>query len=212
MNVTPPDTESDGTLFGGVTDWYQEPRGRSLCFVLEIFNERHAPNTESDGTLFGGVTDWYQEPRGDLQHLVHFDIESWFLQWDSLSLMVDNDSSSSSSSETSLDSSADTLSDSASSHSSSDHSLPASSSGTRPSHHFCSLVPSTHHSSTDFERPSYDSSSASPSRKRSRPAASRSNGIEIDLEIQAEIDECIAYADALRDRGIDVRVVVAAID
>ncbi|GJR01444.1 reverse transcriptase domain-containing protein, partial [Tanacetum coccineum] len=33
-----------------------------------------------------------------------------------------------------------------------------------------------------------------------------------DPEIQAEIDECIAYADALRDRGIDARVVVAAID
>nr|GFA68902.1 phospholipase-like, aminotransferase-like mobile domain protein [Tanacetum cinerariifolium] len=40
----------------------------------------------------------------------------------------------------------------------------------------------------------------------------RSNGIEIDPEIQAKIDECINYANALRDRGIDVRVVVAAID
>nr|GEV17440.1 hypothetical protein [Tanacetum cinerariifolium] len=185
----------------------------------------------------------------------------------------------------------DALSDSASSRSSFDHSLPASSSGTRPSHHFCSLVPSTHRSSTDFERPSHDSSSASPFRKRSRsPAASvplssprpgalsyahadllpspkrikspesetdledcsedsfelyvprevgfgvdfkdkstkpsrsrgtdlemdvdvkRSNRIEIDPEIEAEIDECITYADALRDRGIDARVVVEAID
>ncbi|GJR62682.1 hypothetical protein Tco_1504844 [Tanacetum coccineum] len=35
---------------------------------------------------------------------------------------------------------------------------------------------------------------------------------DIDLEIQAEIDECIAYADTLKDRGIDVRVVVEAID
>ncbi|GJR96691.1 hypothetical protein Tco_0268865 [Tanacetum coccineum] len=33
----------------------------------------------------------------------------------------------------------------------------------------------------------------------------RSNGIEIDPEVQAEINECIAYADALRDRGIDAR-------
>ncbi|GJW00270.1 hypothetical protein Tco_1555521 [Tanacetum coccineum] len=40
----------------------------------------------------------------------------------------------------------------------------------------------------------------------------RSDGIDIDPEIQAEIDECIAYADALRDRGIDARVVVEAID
>ncbi|GKC65998.1 hypothetical protein Tco_1098596 [Tanacetum coccineum] len=35
---------------------------------------------------------------------------------------------------------------------------------------------------------------------------------DTDQEIQAEIDECIAYADALRDRGIDARVVVEAID
>ncbi|GJS51096.1 hypothetical protein Tco_0624458 [Tanacetum coccineum] len=35
---------------------------------------------------------------------------------------------------------------------------------------------------------------------------------DIDPEIQAEIDECIAYADALRDRGIDARVVVKAVD
>ncbi|GJW32532.1 hypothetical protein Tco_0052564 [Tanacetum coccineum] len=202
------------------------------------------------------------------------------------------DSSSSSSSESSLDSSADALSDSASSHSSSDHSLPTPSSGMRPSHHLCSLVPSIHRSSAAIsERPSHDSSSASPSRKRSRsPAASvslssptlgalsyacadllpspkrirnpkratdlkgcsedsfepyvprefglgvdfedesselsrsrgtdlemdvdvvRSDGIEIDPETQAEIDECVTYADALRDRGIDARVVVEAID
>ncbi|GKE96230.1 hypothetical protein Tco_1581085, partial [Tanacetum coccineum] len=35
---------------------------------------------------------------------------------------------------------------------------------------------------------------------------------DIDLEIQAEIDEYFAYADALKDRGIDARVVVEAID
>ncbi|GKE64207.1 hypothetical protein Tco_1518368 [Tanacetum coccineum] len=35
---------------------------------------------------------------------------------------------------------------------------------------------------------------------------------DIDPEIQAEIDECIAYADALRDKGIDARVVVEAVD
>ncbi|GKE86029.1 hypothetical protein Tco_1559771 [Tanacetum coccineum] len=40
----------------------------------------------------------------------------------------------------------------------------------------------------------------------------RSDGIEIDPEIQAEIDECFAYADALRNRGIDARVVVEAVD
>ncbi|GJR36460.1 hypothetical protein Tco_1212144 [Tanacetum coccineum] len=85
-----------------------------------------------------------------------------------------DDSSSSSSSEASSDSSVDALSDSASSHSSSDHSLPVSSSGMRSSHRLCSLVPSVHRSPIAIpERPSHDSSSASPSRKRSRsPIAS----------------------------------------
>ncbi|GJW67533.1 putative reverse transcriptase domain-containing protein [Tanacetum coccineum] len=35
---------------------------------------------------------------------------------------------------------------------------------------------------------------------------------DIDPEIQAEIDECFAYADALKDRGIDARVVVKVVD
>ncbi|GKC12367.1 hypothetical protein Tco_1009149 [Tanacetum coccineum] len=37
-------------------------------------------------------------------------------------------------------------------------------------------------------------------------------GIDIDPEIQAEIDEYVAYANALRARGIDTRVVVEVID
>ncbi|GJZ80453.1 hypothetical protein Tco_0645447, partial [Tanacetum coccineum] len=35
---------------------------------------------------------------------------------------------------------------------------------------------------------------------------------DIDPEIQAEIDECFTYVDALRDKGIDARVVVEAVD
>ncbi|GJW88777.1 hypothetical protein Tco_0164117 [Tanacetum coccineum] len=35
---------------------------------------------------------------------------------------------------------------------------------------------------------------------------------DIDPEIQAKIDECMAYANALRDRGIDARVIVEAIE
>ncbi|GKD35002.1 putative reverse transcriptase domain-containing protein [Tanacetum coccineum] len=179
-----------------------------------------------------------------------------------------SDSSSSSSSETSSDSPAYALFDSASSRSSSEYSLLASPSGTRSSHRLCPLVPSVHHSSTISERPSYNSSFATRSRKRSTSHVSsvllssptlgalsyvranllpspkrirspeiamdledysedsfepyvpremdvdvmRSDGIEIDPEIQAEIDECFAYADALRDRGIDARVVVEAAD
>ncbi|GKG06912.1 hypothetical protein Tco_0329881, partial [Tanacetum coccineum] len=72
------------------------------------------------------------------------------------------DSSSSLSSETSLDSSRDALSDSASSRSSSNHSLPPPSLGMRPSHHLCAAI---------SERPSHDTSSASPYCKRSRSLA-----------------------------------------
>ncbi|GJZ56448.1 putative reverse transcriptase domain-containing protein [Tanacetum coccineum] len=146
------------------------------------------------------------------------------------------DSSSSSSSKTFLDSSTNALSDSTSSRSSSDHSLPAPSSGMRPSHHLCSLVPSIHCSSAAISaRPSHDSSSASPSRKRSRsPAASVllsssipgalsyaradhlpspkriwSSDFATDLEVRLML---MLYADALRDKGIDARVIFEAVD
>ncbi|GJZ13053.1 hypothetical protein Tco_0548283 [Tanacetum coccineum] len=51
-----------------------------------------------------------------------------------------------------------------------------------------------------------------PSPKRIRsPELVTDLEIDIDPEIQAEINECVTYADALRDRGIDARVVVEAI-
>ncbi|GKE96513.1 hypothetical protein Tco_1581368 [Tanacetum coccineum] len=142
------------------------------------------------------------------------------------------DSSSSSSSETSSDPSLDDLFDS-----SSDHSLPTPSLGMRPSHHLCSLVPSIPRSSAAiFDRPSHDSSSASPSRKRSRPpvvsvllsspipealssvcadllpSPKRIRSPESATDLEAEINEDITYADAFRVRGIDARVLVEAVD
>ncbi|GJZ02329.1 putative reverse transcriptase domain-containing protein [Tanacetum coccineum] len=102
-----------------------------------------------------------------MRYSVDYSSSDHFSSYDSL-----RDSSSSSSSESSSDSSADALFDSASSRSSSDHSSPTPSSGMRPSHHLCSLVPSIHRSSAAIsESPSHDSSSASLSRKRSRPPA-----------------------------------------
>ncbi|GKD49171.1 hypothetical protein Tco_1278147, partial [Tanacetum coccineum] len=203
-----------------------------------------------------------------VRHSVDYSSSDHFASDDSLrdsSKSSSSSSSSNSSSETSSDYSLDDLSDS-----SFDHSLPAPSSGMRPSHHLCSLVSSIHRSSAAiFERPSHDSSSASPSRKRSRshaasvplsspisgtlfftradllPSPKRirspesatdlevssakgfdpsryrgtnlddvesSDGIDIDPEIQAKINKCIAYADALRVRGIDARVVVEAVN
>ncbi|GKD23751.1 putative reverse transcriptase domain-containing protein [Tanacetum coccineum] len=149
-----------------------------------------------------------------------------------------SDSSLSSSSETSSDSPADALSDSASSHFSFDHSLPASPSGTRSSHRLCPLrsrspVASVPLSSPTLEALSYARVDLLPSPKRIRSPETtmdledcsedsfepyidvdvvRSDRIEIDHEIQAEFDECFAYADALRDRGIDARIVVEIAD
>ncbi|GKC70550.1 putative reverse transcriptase domain-containing protein [Tanacetum coccineum] len=120
-----------------------------------------------------------------MRHSVDYSSSDNFSLDDSL-----RDSSSSSSSKTSSDSSADALSDSASSRSSSDHSLPTPSSGMRPSHHLCSLVPSIHRSSVVISnRPSHDSSSTSPSCIRSRsPAAS--------VQLSSPIPGVLSYARA----------------
>nr|GEU97754.1 hypothetical protein [Tanacetum cinerariifolium] len=99
-------------------------------------------------------------------------------------------SSSSSSLETSSDSSLDVLPDSASSHSSLDQSLPVPSSGMRPSHHLCSLVTSIHRSSAAISaRPSHDSSSVSPSRKRSRSPAT-------SVSLSLHVPRALSYARA----------------
>ncbi|GKD25478.1 hypothetical protein Tco_1231692, partial [Tanacetum coccineum] len=63
----------------------------------------------------------------------------------------------------------------------------------------------------------FEDESSKPSRSRGTNLemdvdVERSDGIEIDPEVQSEIDECNAYADALRDKGIDARVVFEAID
>ncbi|GJW33275.1 hypothetical protein Tco_0053307 [Tanacetum coccineum] len=160
-----------------------------------------------------------------VRHSVDYSSSDHFASDDS-----SRDSSSSSSSETSSDPSSDDLSDS-----SSDHSLPAPSSGMRPSHHLCLLVPSIPRSYAPIsDRPSHDFSSASPSRKRSRsPAAfvplsspipralsyARADLLPSPKRIRSQSpwtdfrdDEFIAYADALRVRGIDARVVVEAVD
>ncbi|GJT84740.1 putative ribonuclease H-like domain-containing protein [Tanacetum coccineum] len=63
----------------------------------------------------------------------------------------------------------------------------------------------------------FEDESSEPSRSRGTDLEMdvnvvRIDGIKIDPEIQAEIDKCFAYADAFRDRGIDARVVVEAVD
>ncbi|GKF26779.1 hypothetical protein Tco_0082673, partial [Tanacetum coccineum] len=115
-------------------------------------------------------------------------------------------------------------------HSSSDLSSEASS----DFHSDASSDPSSRHSLSDHSSPDLPSTSVGPSRKRRRspmtsvPALPLVSGalspVCVDLipspkrvrdygySADVEIDECFAYADALRDRGIDARVVVEAVD
>ncbi|GJR70748.1 putative reverse transcriptase domain-containing protein [Tanacetum coccineum] len=97
---------------------------------------------------------------------------------------------------------------------STDHSSLYSSSETSSDFHSdASSDPSSRHSLSDHSSLDLPGTSAGLSRKRRRspmtfvPVLSP----DTDPEIWAEIDECIAYAYALRDRGIDARVVVEAI-
>nr|GEW05518.1 hypothetical protein [Tanacetum cinerariifolium] len=139
------------------------------------------------------------------------------------------DSSSSSSSKTSSYSSVNVLSDSASSRSSLDHSLPTPSSGMRHSYHLCLssiVLCSADHLPSPKRIRSFETDTNlevslkdifEPYVPRGTELEMyvdvvRSDGIEIDPEIQGEINECIAYADALRDRGTDARVIVETVD
>ncbi|GKE89568.1 hypothetical protein Tco_1567043, partial [Tanacetum coccineum] len=63
----------------------------------------------------------------------------------------------------------------------------------------------------------FEDESSEPSRSRGADLVMdvnvvRNDGIKIDPKIQAEIEECFAYTDALRDRGIDARVVIESVD
>ncbi|GJR02257.1 hypothetical protein Tco_0525241 [Tanacetum coccineum] len=150
------------------------------------------------------------------------------------------DSSSSSSSESSSDSSADALSDSASSLSSFDHSLPTPASGMRPRHNLCSLTPaaSVPLSSPTLGALSYACTDLLPSPKRIRspktatdlescsvdsfePYVPRETGLGVNFVDESskssrhrgtDLEMYVDVADAVRDRGIDARVIVEAID
>ncbi|GKD95763.1 hypothetical protein Tco_1379660, partial [Tanacetum coccineum] len=129
--------------------------------------------------------------------------------------------------ETSSDSSMDTLSDSASSRSSFDHSLPPPSSALSYTHadllrspkrirnsettmdledSFEPYIPREAGLGVDFEDESFEPSRSRGTNLEVDVEVVRSDGIDIDPETQAEINECIAYADALRARGINASV------
>ncbi|GJS76031.1 putative reverse transcriptase domain-containing protein [Tanacetum coccineum] len=123
-------------------------------------------------------------------------------------------SSSDSSSETSSDFHSDASSDPSSRHLLADHSSPdLSSTSSGPSRkRRRSPMTSVPALSPVSEALSPVLSYCIPSPKEKLMISGYWQIIESDPEIQAEIDECFAYADALRDRGIEARVVVEADD
>nr|GEZ23514.1 reverse transcriptase domain-containing protein [Tanacetum cinerariifolium] len=131
-------------------------------------------------------------PRDHLQHLVHFDVKSWFLNLGSLFLMDDRT---------------------------------ATILMGRPSHDSSSVSPSRKRSrspaaSAPLSLPILGALSYAHADHLPSPKRIKSSEIAMNLEVSsedrfepyAEIDECIAYADALRDSGIDARVVVEAVN
>nr|GFC10186.1 hypothetical protein [Tanacetum cinerariifolium] len=141
-----------------------------------------------------------------MRHFVDHSSSEYFSLADST-----RDSSSDSSSEASSDFHSDISSDSSSRHSLSDHSslnLPSTFAGPSRKRRRSPMtyVPALPHVSEALSPICTD---LIPSPKRVRDSGYLT---DVDVEIQAEIDECFAYADALRDRGIDARVVVKAVD
>nr|GEV23389.1 putative reverse transcriptase domain-containing protein [Tanacetum cinerariifolium] len=134
-----------------------------------------------------------------MRHLVNYSSSDHFT-FDDSSRDSPSDSPSDSSSETSLDSSSDALSDSSSGHSSLDQSLPALPSGPSRKRSRSPTI-SVLLSSPIPESLSYVRADMLPPCKRIRSSDSV-------MDLEAEIDECIVYVDALRDGGIDARVVV----
>ncbi|GKC42277.1 hypothetical protein Tco_1059999 [Tanacetum coccineum] len=144
-----------------------------------------------------------------VRHHVDHSLSDYFFPDDSA-----QDSSSDSSSEASSDFHSVASSDSSSRYSLSDHSspdLPSTSAG--PSHKRCrSYMTSVLALPLVFGALSPDCDDLVPSPKRVRDSGYLADVEDIDPEIHADINECIAYANALRDRGIDARVVVEAVD
>ncbi|GJV36565.1 putative reverse transcriptase domain-containing protein [Tanacetum coccineum] len=111
---------------------------------------------------------------------------------------------------------------------STDHSSSNSSSEASSDFHSdASSDSSSRHSLSDHSSPDLPSTSAGPSRKRHVEVDPIETSLRDDIivrgneephleqdsdpKIQAEIDECFAYVDALRDRGINTRVIVEAV-
>nr|GEW91697.1 hypothetical protein [Tanacetum cinerariifolium] len=138
----------------------------------------------------------------DVRHSVDHSSSDYFYLDD-----LTRDSSSDSSSKASSDFHLDASSDSSSRHSLSDHSspdLPSTSAGPSCKRRMSLMtyVPAL---------PTV-SGALSPVRADLIPSPKRVRDYGYLADVEVEIDECLAYTDALRDKGIDARVIVETVD
>ncbi|GJX16029.1 reverse transcriptase domain-containing protein [Tanacetum coccineum] len=235
--ITPPTTQIDTT-----SDPFEDPSSDHippLPAVSPFLSSTHdttysdTPPSPTHGTPFIEITSSTQRSPLAVRHPVDHSSSHYFSPDDSA-----QDYSSDSSLEVSSDFHSDASSDSSSRHSLSDHSspvLPSTSAGPSRkrrrspmtsvpalpllfgalSHVRANLVPSPKRVRdygylADVEVDPKETSLRDDVMVRGSDELHLEQ--DIDLEVQAEIDESIAYADALRDRGIDARVVVEAVD
>nr|GEX77779.1 hypothetical protein [Tanacetum cinerariifolium] len=226
ISDTPP-SPTHGTPFTQITSSTQSspiiPRRRVMILaprrpILHGLPYRYHPNEPVNMMITRKMVGPLPVQQLAVRHSAYHSSTDYFSLDDSA-----RDSSSDSSLEASLDFHSDALSDSSSRHSLSGHSSPLPSTSTRPSRKRLrspmTYVPALPPVSKTLSLVRAD---LIPSPKRVRDSGylvdvevgSDKPHLEqdIDLEIQAKINECFAYADALRNKGIDARFVVEAVD
>nr|GEV12249.1 reverse transcriptase domain-containing protein [Tanacetum cinerariifolium] len=222
MNVMPPDAKSDETLFGGVTDWYQSQIDTTMIPTeIPIIAPTIPPSPDYTPTSpdYSPAFDTESEPSNDLSsdHIPPLPAISPFLS--SADDTIDSDAPDTppspthdSSLEASSDFYSDASSDSSSRHSLSDHSspnLPSTSAG--PSHkRRRSPMTSVPVLPPVSEALSPVHADLIPSPKRVRDYAYLAD-VEVDPR-ETCLRDGVIIRDALRDRGIDARVVVEVVD
>nr|GEY81111.1 hypothetical protein [Tanacetum cinerariifolium] len=211
-NVTPPNTYSVQGPSGGVIDWYQEPRAPTIPpspdYTPASLDYSPASDTESDPS---------EDPSSG--HIPPSPVVSPFLSSDDDTTNSDTPDTppspthDDSARDSSSDSSSEASSDSSSRHTLSDHSsLDLPSTSARPSRmrrrspmtYVPSLLPVS-------RALSHVHVNLIPSPKKVRDSGYLAD-VEFGLRETSLRDDVIARDNALRDRGIDARVVVEAVD
>nr|GEW50275.1 putative reverse transcriptase domain-containing protein [Tanacetum cinerariifolium] len=196
------------SLEGEARIWLDKEPPRSILNWEDLVSKYH-PNGPLHMLTAGKRVRLLPTHRLTVRYSVDYSSSDIFTSDDS-----SRDSPSDSSSETSSDSFSDALSDSSSGHSSLDHSSPSLPSGMGSSHQSRSPTTSAPISSPIPGALSPTRANLLPPPKRIRSfdfAMNLKDCLDESSESLVEIDECIAYTDALRGEAIDARVVVETV-